>query len=258
MVHIIPQSFGLPATMPVCATVPAAVSLCKRRVLLHAEDSYCRSMDRDIIAPSRKADAARRQLGTALHLWLADLDPVSVHVLTCGGSEVANALAKTAGKPFSAFALEVHDQMTESDLRKLRNTFWNAMKHASYTNGSARDDEELLAAPLDADNEAHLSEGWYDLTQVMPVPIEAQTFILWFMAKHGNLDELGDWPDELFPDLRSLDPPRQKALLCEQIEVVRGNAEVMADPRTDTRPLILPPNCHTRRVPGRVPGTWRN
>lgn len=93
-------------------------------------------MDTNEIAQSRKADVARRQLGTALHLWLADLDSVSVQVLASGGCEVAEALAKKVGRPFIAITLEVHDDVSEWELRKLRNTRWNAMKHANHRNSS--------------------------------------------------------------------------------------------------------------------------
>jgi hypothetical protein len=36
-----------------------------------------------------KAQIARRQLGTALALFIEDLDPVSVHTLACAGGEIA-------------------------------------------------------------------------------------------------------------------------------------------------------------------------
>jgi hypothetical protein len=197
-------------------------------------------MERTKLAQSRKADAARRQLGTALRLWLDDLDPVSVHVLASGGCEVAEALAKKVGKPFSVFSLEVHTELTEPDLWKARNTFWNAMKHVIGKDGVERDDEEILATPLESENEARLSAGWYDLIQIMPVPIEAHTLIMWFLAKYGNRTELDDWPEELFPGLLSSDVAGQKALLRRQIEIARNHPEVMADPRIDKRPLIIP------------------
>lgn len=41
-----------------------------------------------------KAEAARRQLGTALALHLRDQDSWSVHVLASGGAELAEGLAE--------------------------------------------------------------------------------------------------------------------------------------------------------------------
>jgi len=44
-----------------------------------------------------KVESARRQLGTALHLYLRNLDPVSVHCLANGGCEVIEFYAEKAG-----------------------------------------------------------------------------------------------------------------------------------------------------------------
>jgi hypothetical protein len=49
-----------------------------------------------------KTEIARRQLGTALALFLEDTDPVSVHALACAGCEIAEYLTRKAGEePFS-------------------------------------------------------------------------------------------------------------------------------------------------------------
>jgi hypothetical protein len=39
-----------------------------------------------------KTEIARRQLGTALALFIEDRDPVSVHTLACAGCEIAEYL----------------------------------------------------------------------------------------------------------------------------------------------------------------------
>lgn len=50
-----------------------------------------------------KNEVARRQLGTALALFIEDFDPVSVHTLACAGGEVAEHLARKAGaEPFGS------------------------------------------------------------------------------------------------------------------------------------------------------------
>jgi hypothetical protein len=51
-----------------------------------------------------KAQIARRQLGAALALFIDDLDSVAVHVLACGGGEIAERLAIKAEKaPLSKY-----------------------------------------------------------------------------------------------------------------------------------------------------------
>ncbi len=192
------------------------------------------------ISQSRKEEAARRQLGTALHLWLENLDPVSVHVLACGGCEVAETLArKISGKSFTSFSLEVHTELSQRDIVDRRNTFWNAMKHANDKKGKLRDDEDLLAEPLGKENEARLAEGWYDLMQVMPIPVEAHALVNWFFAKHADVEEPIDWVNELFP-VRSMDEAEQKAFLLARIVQFRDDPELMDDDRIDRRPLIVP------------------
>lgn len=200
----------------------------------------CGRMHNHDLAGTLKADAARRQLGTALHLWLADLDPVSVHVLVSGGCEVANALVQGIGKPFSAFTHEVHPDLSERDLVKLRNVFWNAMKHAKNRNGQLRDDEEVLATPLESENETRLMEGWFDLMQVMPVPIEAHVLTVWHLAKYGKPGEVDDLIGDFFPALRFMPTDAQKGALRHKINEMRQNGEMMRDPLVDPRPLIIP------------------
>jgi hypothetical protein len=42
--------------------------------------------------PLDKIQVARRQLGTALALFIEDLDPISVHTLACAGGEIAEQI----------------------------------------------------------------------------------------------------------------------------------------------------------------------
>jgi len=53
-----------------------------------------------------RVQVARRQLGTALELFIDDLDPVSVHTLACAGGEVAEHLTRKSGaEPFTSHVL---------------------------------------------------------------------------------------------------------------------------------------------------------
>jgi hypothetical protein len=65
-----------------------------------------------------KIDSARRQLGTALALYLQDLDPVSVHCLAGGGCELIEYYdQKAGGEPFSSHILKTYPDI---DIRKVR------------------------------------------------------------------------------------------------------------------------------------------
>ena len=79
-----------------------------------------------------KAEVARRQLGTALAMFMNDQDPVTVHVLACGAGEIADHLSGAAGhEPFSTHILKTFPDMDKGELRRLRTKHWNAFKHAT-------------------------------------------------------------------------------------------------------------------------------
>jgi hypothetical protein len=67
-------------------------------------------------------EIARRHLGTALALFLDDLDPVAVQTLACSGSEIAEHLSKVAGEePFSKHMMEEFPDLDKKKLQGLRN-----------------------------------------------------------------------------------------------------------------------------------------
>lgn len=191
-----------------------------------------------------KLEIARRQLGTALALFLNDLDPVSVHCLACGGGEIAETLTRRAGEePFSAHSLEVVPDLTQRSLREMRNRYWNAFKHAMDRSGTDRRDEEIIANFDDLKNDHVLFVGWYDLALAAgKMPIEAQAFQAWYFAKFPEklAEEVDPAPYQaLFPQLDVLSRTDQKARLREAILESRMNAEVMEDEKTDRQPLIM-------------------
>ena len=192
-----------------------------------------------------KADAARRQLGTALQLFIDDRDPVSVHCLACGGVELAEHLvAKTEHPPFALHALETFPDLDRRKLVEIRNRYWNAFKHATKTGGGAeRNDGDLLAAFTDEVNDHLLFTGWFDYGRAVGcMPIEAQAFQAWYFAKFPEKarEDVDLEPyDRLFPSVLSLPRNKQKAMLRRVIARARLNREVMSDPRTDRRALIL-------------------
>lgn len=192
-----------------------------------------------------KLEIARRQLGTALALFLEDGDPVSVHCLACGGGEIAETLTEKAGRePFSAHALGVVPDLTRDSLRRTRNRYWNAFKHALTHAGMERRDEEIIAQFTDEKNDHVLFVGWYDLALAAGnMPIEAQAFQAWYFARFP--EKLADECDPaiyeaLFPGLDSLARTDQKARLRWAIAGARLDDNVMNDSKTDPNPLILP------------------
>ena len=131
-----------------------------------------------------KTEIARRQLGAALALFLDDNDSVAVHVLACGGGEVAEHLSVRAGKqPFSTQILGQFPDMDRSRLNRIRNKYWNAFKHATTRKGLDRQDEEVIQQFDDGVNDHVLYLGWHDyMLATTSLPIEAQVFQMWYFA----------------------------------------------------------------------------
>ncbi len=196
-----------------------------------------------------KLEAARRQLGTALQLYLDQRDPVSVHCLVCGGCELADSLAAERGqKPMRLFSLAQQTKMDEAAFYRLRNRFWNAFKHYKTLSGQVRQDDELLGSFTDAENRERLFLGWFDYASAGgALPIAAQVYNTWFMALDRSrfrsdealsfLTEL----DKVFPGLAELPPDRQHQRLRREVEKARRDRELVNDTLTDRRPLILGP-----------------
>jgi hypothetical protein len=191
-----------------------------------------------------KIEVARRQLGTALALYLKDQDPVSVHCLAGGGCELIEYYAeKAGGEPFTSHILKTWPDLDIAKLRRTQRQYWTAFKHATHQSGEERKDDELLARFTDEQNDHVLFIGWYDYAQAtQTMPIEAQVHQAWYIALHPmklNASHSPEPYEQLFPDLRSKPRAEQKRMLNEVIQRTHLNDVVMSDPRTDVRPLVL-------------------
>lgn len=191
-----------------------------------------------------KTEIARRQLGTALALFLDDADPVSVHTLACAGAEIAEHLTvKANAEPFSVHALATFSKLDIPKLKRIRNQYWNAFKHATTRGGLDRADEELLERFTDEVNDHALFVGWYDYTLATArTPLEAQVFHVWYFARYP--DKLNPEVDSaefqsVFPNLASLSRSDQKKALSEVVAKYRDDQEIMKHTQTDARPLVL-------------------
>lgn len=197
-----------------------------------------------MIDQNDKTAVARRQLGTALSLFLDDDDPVSVHCLACGGAEIADFIAKEAGaKAFSQHALEVHPDMKIAELVSLRNQYWNAMKHARARDGMVRQDVELMTRFNDEHNDHVLYIGWHDYASAVGcLPIEAQAFQVWYFANYPEKLCEGfpaNGIERAFPGISKMTRSKKKQNLRERIAWAKLQPSIMQDTRTDRRKLIL-------------------
>ena len=192
-----------------------------------------------------KIEVARRQLGTALALYLDDHDPVSVHCLAGGGCELIEHYAKKAGgQPFTSVVLKLQPDLDIKTLRKAQRQFWTAFKHATHQHGGTeRDDDKLLSRFTDEQNDIALFIGWWDYAWTTgTMPVEALVHHFWYLALHP--DKLGPRPsDQLYEEIFAALPTKsradQKRMLNEVIEIMRASSNVMSDPFTEARGLML-------------------
>lgn len=188
-----------------------------------------------------KCDVARSQLSGALHLYIADADPIAVHCLACGGAEVAEGVAMLTGKsPFLESAMEAI-QLKKEEIRSARTKHWNPMKHLWNRSGNVRTGDLLLLQDFkDEYNDGVLFCGWHDYMLIAgALPLEAQVFQLWFWAMHDVGDPGQD--DEVirnaFPGITQLSRPDQKALLRAVIKQWYDDPDLRADRRTE--PILV-------------------
>lgn len=191
-----------------------------------------------------KFEAARRQLGTATHLFLQDLDPVAAHCLAGGACEVLEHYAgKVGAKPFASLMLSNAPKMKISDLHRVQRQYWNAFKHALDLRRNERDDDVLLQSFTDEQNDHALFIGWWDYAQAAnKMPIEAQAFHVWYLAKYPEKLAPGISPEKyihIFPGLNAIGRAEQKARLRTRIGQAHADRELMTDPQTEPRSLLL-------------------
>jgi hypothetical protein len=194
---------------------------------------------------SIKLTVARAQLGTALSLFIQDRDPISVHALACGGAEVMEGLAEQSGlETLSSHILATFPDMDFAKVKRLRNQYWNAIKHFyKADNSTAREDEALMADFSDRANDAVLFMGWLDYAQrEARLPVEVQVFQVWWYAT--NESRMAPHVDPtpwrtIFPDIAGQDRKEQKRRLARVVEKYRRDKAILADPKTEPGRLLV-------------------
>lgn len=192
-----------------------------------------------------KLAVARAQLGTALSLFIQDRDPISVHALACGGAEVMEGLAEQSGlATLSSHILATFPDVDFAKVKRLRNQYWNAIKHFyKADNRTAREDEDLMADFSDRANDAVLFMGWLDYMQRQArLPVEVQVFQVWWYAT--NESRMADHVDptpyrSLFPGIATQSRQEQKRRLARMVEKYRRDPAILADPRTEPGRLVM-------------------
>lgn len=132
-----------------------------------------------------RSELCRGLLGTATKLFIDDRDPFSVHALACTAGEHAAQLAKcNYNRTFSEIAALVNGKRLQ-EIRKIRNHYWNRIKHSSDQSGALFDLNSELQDFSDEVNDHSLFVSWLDYTAGgFPLPIEVQVFQIWYLEKY--------------------------------------------------------------------------
>lgn len=191
---------------------------------------------------SAKIYAARSQLRTALWLFLEDMDPISVHALSCAGCEILAEITVTTNTP--SMSKIVHEYASSQEpvlkIKDFRNADWNAFKHVLGFNASIRDDNERIENFDDSKNDALLYQGWFDLWVLdVALPVEAYIYRYWYAANYPEAVPPSELQisKTLFNFNAHTPRSERKAALVQCCTEWRSNDELKDSDRTDPLPL---------------------
>ena len=98
------------------------------------------------IVTVKKLEAAKRQLHTAITLWFADSDSVSVHTLACAAHQIVHDInADRKGSELLLDSLVIKEEFRSEYLNEMRKAM-NFFKHANrdpYPSGSIEFSQEI-------------------------------------------------------------------------------------------------------------------
>ena len=184
---------------------------------------------------------ARSQLLTAIELFFADKDPVSVQALAGNARELLEELCCQIGvQPVTELLLRGHFGQLREDVYDAMNVFRSCFKYLGKTENKKREDQAALDQFDDSINDYLLYvcvEDYVRLRKAMPIPLHV--FHGWFCALHSDLLE-PDHPAEkfvdFFEDIHQMSRPEQKRAAAAAIFRLSRNADFLAGPTTE--PLV--------------------
>jgi len=185
---------------------------------------------------------ARAQLLTAIDLFFADADPVSVHTLAGAAREILEKLCRIEHiEPMTDFILRDHPGKSQNDIWNAMNLYRNCFKHVGKTAEEREVDQATLSQFEETDNDFLLYvcvEDYVRLRRAMPV--DFQVFQAWFSEVHMALlsdPSRAESFRRLFPGMAQQSRAEQKRRGVETIATWMNNKELLADPQTEARDL---------------------
>ena len=125
-----------------------------------------------------KADAARRQLETAINLWFHDGDPISVHTLVAAALQLIHDLGKNCGVSTKLHELKMIKPEFRSRFARKVAESENFFKHAD------RDPDVILTFKPET-TEVFIVDAVTAYTELKNErPFVFRTFIMWYRIQH--------------------------------------------------------------------------
>jgi len=149
-----------------------------------------------------KLDAARRQLSTAISLFIREQDTISTHTLTAAGHQILLDLAKVRGvASLTKDSPHVRPER-RAEFAAAVNEAENFFKHAD------RDPNKVLVF-RPAQTEYLLLDAVLIYQQLSGRPFQSGlVYMVWFIAGHPDLIDLRDLP-EMSSLLEKMGPPEE-------------------------------------------------
>jgi hypothetical protein len=186
-------------------------------------------------SPLTKTTVARRQLATAIELFFAGRDLVSIYSLATNAWEIIDVLCIKAG--IESMSIQARGFIPAGkDLKRnyVNSPYRNFFKHAE-------NDPDQTVEPLSPSHVEGLVflavEDYIRLNSRSPV--QFQIFQLWYLAKHPEkLDptvasELIEVVTKAFPGLASLPSDDQVAQGAQMLVEASLDQALLSDPRTE-------------------------
>jgi hypothetical protein len=128
-----------------------------------------------------KAEAATRQLNTAIRLFFASGDSVAIHTLAAAAGTVFADLVETQkpGISWQQSNIRIDSQLKEHDYFDLLRESQDFFKHADRDPDDAHDFDEKK-------NDDLISVAILDCGELQPTSIEMQVFQIWYFAAHAS------------------------------------------------------------------------
>lgn len=182
-----------------------------------------------------KLDVARRQLATAIDLFFAGRDLVSVYSLATNAWEVVDVLCRNAG--IESFSVQVRESVPagkDLKLSYINSPYRNFLKHADT------DSAKILPPLPHSQVEGVLFLAVEDYIRLNErSPVQFQVFQLWYLAKNqaslaeGFPDELIDGVAQTFPGLSSLPLGVQLSQGARMVAAAASDQDLKADQKTE-------------------------